>query len=88
MFYNDFNTEGTNGAKANGAFDMVSALVAAGVPIDGMGLQMHTGPWSRDRCRRLQANIALYAALGLQVEVTEMDVTLCSVGANVLGLKK
>lgn len=88
LFYNDFGVEGTNGAKSNGTFDMVSALVAAGVPIDGMGFQMHTGPLDQGPgAADFRANIARYEGLGLQVEVTEMDVTLCSVGANVLGLE-
>lgn len=88
LYYNDFGVEGTNGAKSNATFDMVSALVAANVPINGMGFQMHTGPLDQGPgAADFQANIARYAALGLQVEVTEMDVTLCSIGANVLGLE-
>lgn len=88
LFYNDFGVEGTNGAKSNGTFDMVSRLVAAGVPIHGMGFQMHTGPTDQGpNAADFGANIARYAGLGLQVEVTEMDVTLCAVGSNVLGLE-
>ena len=44
LFYNDFGIEGMNGAKCTGAFNIVSGLVTAGVPIDGIGFQMHTGP--------------------------------------------
>lgn len=88
LFYNDFGVEGTNGAKSNGTFDMVSGLVAAGVPIHGMGFQMHTGPIDQGPAAQdFAANIARYEALGLQVEITEMDVTLCAVGDNVLGLE-
>ena len=88
LFYNDFGVEGMNGAKSNGMFNMVSGLVAAGAPIDGVGFQMHTGPIDQGPgAADFQANLARYAALGLQVEVTEMDVTLCAIGANAIGLE-
>jgi endo-1,4-beta-xylanase len=88
LFYNDFGVEGTLGAKSIGTYDMVNALVAAGVPIDGMGFQMHTGPLDQGpNADDFAANVARYAALGLQVEVTEMDVTLCAIGDGVLGLE-
>ncbi len=88
LYYNDFGVEGTGGAKSTATFDMVSALVAAGVPVQGMGFQMHTGPLDQGpNAGDFAANIARYAALGLEVEVTEMDVSLCSIGTNVLGLE-
>jgi len=86
LFYNDFGVEGVNGAKSTGTFDMVSGLVAAGVPIDGIGFQMHTAPTDQGpNSADFAANSARYSALGLQVEITEMDVSLCSTGSNVLG---
>jgi endo-1,4-beta-xylanase len=86
LFYNDFGVEGTLGAKSVGTYDMVSALVSAGAPINGMGFQMHTGPLDQGpNADDFAANVARYAELGLQVEVTEMDVTLCAVGGNALG---
>jgi endo-1,4-beta-xylanase len=86
LFYNDFGVEGSAGAKSTGTFDMVSGLVTAGVPIHGMGFQMHTGPTDQGpNASDFAANIARYAGLGLQVEVTEMDVSLCSIGDNALG---
>ena len=88
LFYNDFGVEGVNGAKSTGMYNMVSGLVAAGVPINGVGFQMHTGPTDQGPgAADFQANIARYADLGLQVDVTEMDVSLCSIGSNVLGLE-
>jgi endo-1,4-beta-xylanase len=88
LFYNDFGVESMNGAKSAGAFTMVSGLVAAGVPIDGMGFQMHTGPLDQGPgADDFAANMARYADLGLQVEITEMDVTLCAVGGSMLGLE-
>ena len=40
LFYNDYSGEGLN-AKSNRIYDLVSGLKAQGVPIDGVGLQMH-----------------------------------------------
>jgi endo-1,4-beta-xylanase len=88
LFYNDFGVEGMNGAKSAAMYTIVSGLVAAGVPINGVGFQMHTGPTDQGPAAAdFQANIARYAALGLKVEVTEMDVSLCSIGSNTLGLE-
>jgi endo-1,4-beta-xylanase len=88
LFYNDFGVEGSTGAKSTGMFDMVNGLVTAGVPIDGVGFQMHTGPTDQGpNAADFAANVARYAALGLVVDVTEMDVSLCSVGTSVLGLE-
>jgi endo-1,4-beta-xylanase len=88
LFYNDFGVEGSTGAKSTGMFDMVNGLVTAGVPIGGVGFQMHTGPTDQGpNAADFAANIARYAALGLEVDVTEMDVSLCSIGTSVLGLE-
>ena len=88
LYYNDFGVEGTAGAKSVGTYDMVNGLVTAGVPIDGMGFQMHTGPLDQGpNADDFAANVERYGALGLQVDVTEMDVTLCAVGGNALGLE-
>ncbi len=83
LYYNDFGIEGL-GAKATATFDMLSALLAQGVPISGVGFQMHTraedrGPTMAD----LTANLARYAQLGLRVNISEMDATLCDAPGSV-----
>ena len=45
------------------------------MPIDGVGLQMHIGDRHPD-IASVSANIARFTALGLQVHLTEMDVSL------------
>jgi endo-1,4-beta-xylanase len=78
LFYNDYGIEGMN-AKANAAFELVKGLVEAGVPIDGVGLQMHTGADDRGpSSAELRTNIQRYAELGLSVHISEMDVNLCA----------
>jgi len=60
---------------------MVSRLAENGIPIDGVGMQMHTSLGSvpnagpRDLIG-LQNNISRYASLGLDVYLTEIDVSI------------
>ena len=59
--------------KRQELYDLVSALVADGVPIDGVALQMHeNSPASRPVCSPRSSNE--YTALGLEVTVAELDV--------------
>jgi endo-1,4-beta-xylanase len=71
LFYNDYNIEGI-GPKSDSVYAMVKGFLARGVPINGVGLQAHftlNGVPST-----LGANIARFAALGLKVHITELDV--------------
>jgi endo-1,4-beta-xylanase len=75
LFYNDYDTEGMD-AKSNAAFALVSGLVERGVPINGVGLQTHISIGEPPRMEDIAANINRIGALGLQVEITEMDVKI------------
>lgn len=88
LFYNDFGIEGTS-AKANFAYEMIKKLVDAGVPIDGVGFQMHTGADDRGPSREeLRTNIQRYVDLGLKVNISEMDVNLCRYSNGPLALEQ
>ncbi len=73
LFYNDYNTE--NPKKREKILQMVKKMKAAGVPIHGVGLQGH---WSISNPSReeLERSIQQFSALGLQVQVTELDVSV------------
>jgi len=77
LFYNDYNGEGI-GYKANAIYALVSGLKSKGVPIDGVGLQMHVGigPHEASDPADVSANMDRLAALGLEVQITEMDVKI------------
>jgi len=78
LFYNDYNAEGSS-AKANAVFTMAESMVQRGIPIDGVGLQMHINA-NVDNARSATAiadNIRRLTGLGLRVNITELDVTLC-----------
>lgn len=75
LFINDYGAEGP-GPKADGLYALVKGLVAAGVPIDGVGFQAHLVGQAGFDLRAVAANFARFKALGLQVQVTELDVRL------------
>jgi endo-1,4-beta-xylanase len=54
---------------------MVKDFKRRGVPIDGVGLQMHISQTDFDPAP-VAANIARLTALGVQVHITELDVSL------------
>jgi endo-1,4-beta-xylanase len=78
LFYNDSGGEAMN-AKSDAIYAMVKDFKARGVPIHGVGLQMHVDLHAD--VAGIAANIRRLTALGVEVHVTEMDVAL-RVGAD------
>ncbi len=74
LFYNEAEGENLN-HKSDAIYAMVKDFKLRGVPIDGVGLQMHIFHPDLDAAS-LAANIARLTALGLQVHITELDVSL------------
>jgi len=73
--YNDYSLE--NEAKRNGAIALIKKLQAEGIPVTAIGLQDHAKmDWPT--VEQEDATISAFAALGLKVMITELDV-------NVLG---
>ncbi len=78
LFYNEAEGEGLS-RKADAIYAMVKDFKRRGVPIDGVGLQMHVPTLDVDipaTAANISANIARLTALGLQVHVTELDVSV------------
>lgn len=73
LFINEFGVDGGN-AKSEAFYRLVRKLVADGVPIDGVGFQSHVDltPVPAHRVD----NLRRFAALGLDVAITEVDVRL------------
>jgi endo-1,4-beta-xylanase len=74
LFYNDYSGEGL-GAKSDAIYNLVQGMIGRGVPINGVGLEMHltlNAPSQAD----ISANMARLAKLGLEVHVSEMDVRI------------
>ena len=75
LFYNDYGGEGLN-QKSNRIYDLVQGLRAQGVPIDGVGLQMHITGSSPPSTASVASNMQRLASLGLLVNISEMDVRI------------
>ena len=75
LFYNDYSIEGP-GAKFTAVYNMVQDFVQRGVPIHGVGFEMHLMANGYPSAAGLAQNMQQLAALGLQVHITEMDVRL------------
>ncbi|MFD4555544.1 endo-1,4-beta-xylanase [Streptomyces sp. NPDC058469] len=73
LYINDYNVEGVN-AKSTALYNLVKSLKAAGVPIDGVGLQAHLILGQVPAT--LQQNIQRFADLGVDVAITELDVRM------------
>jgi endo-1,4-beta-xylanase len=74
LFYNEAEGEGLN-RKSDAIYAMVKNFKRRGVPIDGVGLQMHIPTLDVD-IPAIAANIARLTALSVQVHITELDVSL------------
>lgn len=72
LFYNDYIYDRV---KSDNMYEMVKKWKQQGVPIDGVGIQCHYGAEGVDKAL-LQKDIDRYAALGLEIQVTELDVSI------------
>ncbi len=75
LFYNEYSIEGP-GAKFDAMLNMLKDFVARGVPIHGVGFQMHIDTNGYPSSAGLAQNIQKVTALGLQVHFTELDVRI------------
>ncbi len=73
LFLNDYNIEWI-GPKSDGMYNLVKSLKAQGVPIDGVGFETHLG--LQYGLPDMQPNLQRFADLGLDVDITEMDVRM------------
>src|SRR5690349_1140286 len=74
LCYNDYNIENWNYAKTQGVYNMVRDFKSRGVPVDCVGFQTHfTGGSSLPST--FQQTLSSFGALGVDVALTEADVT-------------
>lgn len=73
LYYNDYNIE--QPAKRAGAIRLIKKIQAAGVRIDGVGIQGH---WNIDNLplKNIEDAISEFSALGLEVAFTELDISV------------
>ena len=73
LYYNDYNM--TNPEKRAGAIRLIKNIQKQGVKIDGIGMQGH---WNlkTPTLDQIEESIESYAALGIKVAITELDITV------------
>ncbi len=76
LYYNDYNL--ISPEKRARAVKMLKELKDAGVPIDGVGMQAHWDTATFDPAE-LQKSIDAFSELGLDVQITELDMTVYSI---------
>jgi endo-1,4-beta-xylanase len=74
LIYNDYGGEGLN-RKSDDVYNLVKDLKQRGL-VDGVGLQMHISASGYPAVAQIQGNIQRLADLGLQVNISEMDVRI------------
>jgi len=77
LVYNDYNLEYT-GAKSNAAYEMLKDFKSRGIPVDGIGFQMHLDIQYAIDYNDFAKNMQRFADLGLEIYITEMDVRVSS----------
>jgi endo-1,4-beta-xylanase len=86
LFYNDYDAEMIN-KKSDAIYEMASDFRRRGVPLDGVGFQMHVSLNFDDPAKlaSVAKNLERFAKLGLELQITELDVRLNDSSAAALG---
>lgn len=77
LLYNETGAEAEN-PKSDFMYARMSELVMRGVPIDAVGFQFHVDAAKPPDMASVKRNLQRFAALGLDVFITELDVNLAS----------
>jgi endo-1,4-beta-xylanase len=84
LFYNDYGAEAQN-AKSNAIYAMAKDFKRRGIPLNGIGFQMHLDiNAGQNQLSSLRSNLKRFSDLGLQVQITELDVRLNNGGSEQL----
>ena len=73
LYYNDYNM--ANPEKREGAIRLVKNIMDQGIKVDGIGMQGH---WHMNTpsLEEIEKSIVEYAALGVKVAITELDISV------------
>ncbi len=77
LFYNDYNAEPMN-VKSDAIYAMAQDFKNRGVPLDGVGFQLHIDLSFDDptTLASFTSNLQRFAALGLNLHIPELDIRL------------
>ncbi|WP_440896927.1 endo-1,4-beta-xylanase [Amphibacillus sp. Q70] len=85
LFYNDYNE--SNPEKSKKIYQLVKGLLDRGVPIHGIGLQAHWNLYDPSY-QDIERALKCYSELGLQLHITEMDVSMFEFGDQRVDIKE
>jgi len=75
LFINDTNIAERN-PKSDALYEMIKDLKSKGVPIEGIGFQLHLETDKKPNFDSIEANVTRFIDLGLEVQFTETDVAI------------
>lgn len=77
LYYNDYNDETMN-PKSDAIYAMAQDFKTRGVPLDGIGFQFHVDLTfdNPGTLASVTSNFQRFAALGLEIHITELDIRL------------
>lgn len=81
LLLNDFGNE-TEGEISNLMYEYVKGAKERGIPIDGIGMQMHISGDSAPPKEKVVKNMKRFSDLGLKIYITEFDVNMHDVKAS------
>lgn len=74
LFYNDYNLD-SQASKVTNVVNMVADFKKRGIPIDGIGSQMHIG-YSYPDITTINNNLSILVATGLLIHFSELDMSV------------
>ena len=74
LYYNDYHME--NPEKRAGVYNHIKELIAAGVPVAGVGSQSHFSIDNIPPKEQIEKSITDFAELGIDVMITELDLNV------------
>jgi|SRR5580700_1874604 len=79
LFYNDYDTERIN-TKSDAIYAMAKDFRSRGVPLDGIGFQVHVNLKfnNAEAMASFARNLKRFSDLGVEIHITELDVALDS----------
>lgn len=75
LFYNDYSIADLS-PKSDAVFNMVKRFKEDGIPIHGIGFQMHFALNRPPRMEEVAKNFERFADLGIEIHITELDIRI------------
>lgn len=76
LYLNEYNNEDKGNRKADAMFNFVKDLKDRGIPIDGVGMQLHLDTSYNYVEEKIRRNIQRYAEIGIDISFSEVDIRM------------